>query len=106
MEDPSWLTNNSEWPNQPVTQPSLEFQKEAKLEKQNEVNTIEIANAFDKILEKYELHKALIVSAWVNRFIKTVIILNNQVLQQRQKLKNRRFYVKSDQKSLDSRETF
>ena len=70
LEDPSWLTNNSEWPNQPVTQPSLEFQKEAKLEKQNEVNIIEIANAFDKILEKYELHKALIVSAWVNRFIK------------------------------------
>ena len=69
-EGPSCLTNICEWPNQPVIQPSSEFQKEAKLEKQTVVNTTEIANAFDKLLEKYELHKALRASAWVKRFIK------------------------------------
>ena len=76
MEGPSWITNSSEWPNQPA----LESQKEAKLEKQIIVNTIEIASAFDKLLDKYELHKVLRVSTWVNRIIKIVIILNNQVL--------------------------
>ena len=40
------------------------------IEKQITVNTIEIANAFDKLLEIYELHKALRVSARVNRFIR------------------------------------
>ena len=80
LEGPSWITNSSEWPNQPVIQPALESQKEAKLEKQIIVNTIEIANAFDKLLDKYELHKVLRVSTWVNRIIKIVIILNNQVL--------------------------
>ena len=40
------------------------------MEKQIVVNTIEIANAFDKLLEKIELHKALSASSWVNRFIK------------------------------------
>ena len=67
---PSILTNSSEWPNQPVIQSSLESQKEAKLEKQILVNTIETTNAFDKLLEKFELHKVFRVSAWVNRFIK------------------------------------
>ena len=51
LEGPSWLTNSSEWPNYPVIQPLLESQKEAKLE-----NTTEMATAFDKLLEKYELH--------------------------------------------------
>lgn len=50
------------------------------LEKLFVVNTIEIANAFAKQLETYELQKALRVSACVNKFIKIVIFLNNQVL--------------------------
>ena len=34
LEGPSWITNSSEWSNQPVViQPSLESQKEVKLEK-------------------------------------------------------------------------
>ena len=41
----------------------LESQKEAKLEKQIVVDTIEIVNAFDKLLGKYEPHNALRVSA-------------------------------------------
>ena len=48
LEGPSWLTKSSKWPNQPVVRPSLESQKEAKLEIQIVINTIEIANAFDK----------------------------------------------------------
>ena len=70
LEGPSWLTDRSEWPNQPVIQLSLISQKETKLEKQIVVNTTEVAKAFDKLLEQYELHKALRVSAWVIRFIK------------------------------------
>ena len=70
-EGPSWLTNSRDGLNQTVIQPSLESQKQAKLEKQIVVNTIKIThNAFDKLLEKCELHKALKVSARVNRFIK------------------------------------
>ena len=30
------------------------------------LNTIEISNAFHKLLEKYELYKVLRVSTWVN----------------------------------------
>ena len=48
LKGPSWLTKSSKWPNQPVVQPSLESQKEAKLEIQIVINTIEIANVFDK----------------------------------------------------------
>ena len=59
LEVPSWLTNTSEWPNQPIIQPSLESQKEVKLEKQIVLNTTEIAKAFVKVLEKYELHKRI-----------------------------------------------
>ena len=70
MESSSWLINSSEWPIQPVTEPSAESQKEAKLEKQVVINTIEIANTFDNLLEKYELDKELRVSTWVNSFIK------------------------------------
>lgn len=70
LKGPSWLTNSSEWRNQPVIPPSVESQKEAQLEKQIVVNTSESANALDKLLEKYELLKALRVSAWVNKFIK------------------------------------
>ena len=70
LEGPSWLTNITEWSNHPVIRISLEFQKEAKLEKQIVVNTVEIANAFDKLLEKHELQKALRLSACIKRFIK------------------------------------
>ena len=66
LEGPSWLTNCSEWPSQPVIQPSLKSRKEGKLEKQ----IVEMANAFIKLLEKHELHKAMRVSAWVNRLMK------------------------------------
>ena len=49
LESPSLLTNRSELPNYPVIQPSLESQKEAKSEKQIVVDSIEIANVFDKL---------------------------------------------------------
>ena len=75
MEDPFWLTNSSEWSNQPIIHPALESQREAKLQKKITVNTIEIANAFNKLLDKYELQKELRVSAWVNRIIKNCQVL-------------------------------
>ena len=70
LEGPSLLTNSGEWANQSVIQLWLESQKETKLEKQIVLNTIEITNVFDKLVEKYELHNALRVSTWVNKFIK------------------------------------
>ena len=102
LEGPTWLTNRCEWPNQPVIQPSLESQKEATL-----VNTIEIANAFHKLLEKYELNKALRVSAWVKRFIK-----NCHHSKQSGRLitseieKQIKFYIKSEQNRSESCEKF
>ena len=75
LEDPFWLTNSSEWSNQPIIHPALESQREAKLQKKITVNTIEIANAFNKLLDKYELQKELRVSAWVNRIIKNCQVL-------------------------------
>ena len=99
MEGLSWLTNSNEWPNQPTIQPLLTSQEEAKLEKQIVVKAIEIADAFDKLLEKYELHKALIVSAWVNRFIKNchhselLVPLTTSEIE-----KYRKFYFKVEQK--------
>ena len=52
-EGPSWLTNENEWPNQPVIQPSVESQIEAKPEKQIIANTVERNSVYDKILSKF-----------------------------------------------------
>ena len=77
----------------------LESQKEAKLENQIAVNTIEIANAFDKLLQKYELHKALRVSTWVNRFIKNCHPSElSGPLTTSEFEEQRKFYIKGEQK--------
>ena len=107
LEGPSWLTNSSEWANQPIIQSSLEFQNEAKLEKQIVVITIETTSAFDKYLEKYELHKPLRVSAWVNRFIKNCHhSKQSDPLTTSEIEKQRKFYIISEQKRLVSSEKF
>ena len=61
-----WYQNCLTCGSQKEVQKKLKSRKEADLEKQIVENTIEIASAFDKLLEKYELHKALRISIWVN----------------------------------------
>ena len=104
-EDPYWLKNRSEWTIQSVIQPLLGSQKEAELEKQIVVNTIEIDNAFDNLLEKSELNKALRLSAWVNRLechhSKQSSPLTTSGIE-----KQRKFYIKGEQKRLESSEKF
>ena len=101
------VKNSSEWPNQPVILPSLESHEEAKLEKTNCSKYIKIANAFGKKLEKYELQKALTVSAWENRSIKNCHhskqsspFTTSEIEKQSQ------FYIESEQKRLESSEKF
>ena len=85
----------------------LKSQKEAILEKQIVVTTIEISNAFDKLLEKYELHKALRVLAWVNRFIKICHHFEQSGhLTAFEIEKKEKFYIKSEQKRLESSNKF
>ena len=69
--------------------------------------SIEIANAFDKLLKKFELNKALRVSTLINRFIKschhskqsgslTTLVIEKQI----------NFYIKNEQKRLECSEKF
>ena len=74
------------------------------------VNTMESANAFDKLLEKYELCKALRVSAWVNRFIKdchhskqSSSLTTSEIEKQR---KYTSLYLKSEHERLESSDKF
>ena len=79
----------------------MESQKEAKSEKQIVVNTIDISNVFNKLLEKYELHKALRVLNWVNRFIKNCHHSKKSgPLTTSEIEKQRKFYIKSEQKKI------
>ena len=61
----SWIAENNNWPYQPILSKSRESEKEAK--------TINNLNRkvylIDLLLDKYELHNILRVSAWVARFI-------------------------------------
>ena len=106
-EGPSWLTNSNEWPTQPVIQLSVESQKEAKPGKQILANTVETTSTFDTLLEKFELHKVLRVTAWVNRFIQNCRHSKESgPLKTSEIEKHRKFYIKSEQKRLESSDQF
>ena len=101
------MTNSSEWPNQPAIQPSVESQKEAKPEKQILANTVETTSTFDALLEKFELHKVLRVTARVNRFIQNCRHSKQSApLKTSEIEKQRKFYIKSEQKRLESSDQF
>ena len=76
------------------------------MEKQIVVNTIEIANAFDKLLEKIELHKALSASSWVNRFIKICHYSELSGPLTSEVEKQIKFYIKGEQKRSERSEKF
>ena len=71
-EGPSWLQVKENWPRQPDIKPSEESQKEVKISKEHKsivFTIVPIQNDFDLILHKFDLHKALRISAWILRFI-------------------------------------
>ena len=59
---PSWIAGNSKWPDQPILSEASE--KEAKIIKNILATTVKLKDLFDLLLDKYELHKVLRVSAW------------------------------------------
>ena len=62
---------------------------------------------FDKLLEKYELHKALRVSVCVNRFIRNCHESKQSgPLTTAEIEEQRKFHIKSEQKRLESSEKF
>ena len=69
---PSWLQFRENWPRQPDIKPSVESEKEVKISKEHKsivITTVEIQHDFDLLLHKFDLHKALRISAWSLRFI-------------------------------------
>ena len=52
-----------------MIEPSLERQKEIKFITKVVANNVDTTTRFDLLLEKHELHKALRILAWINRFI-------------------------------------
>ena len=71
-EGPSWLQVKENWPRQPDIKPSEESEKEVKFSKEHKsvvFRTVAIQDDFDLILHKFDLHKALRISAQILRFI-------------------------------------
>ena len=105
---PSWLQVKENWPRQPDIKPSVESEKEVKISKGRIVIArIEIQNDFDLIRHKFDLHKALRISAWILRFINncrknkkssplTTIELVNQ----------KKIYIKREQEKIVSSDRF
>ena len=63
---PSWLQVKEKWSRQPDIKPSEESQKELKISKEHKAIvflTAAIQDDFDLILHKFDLHKALRISA-------------------------------------------
>ena len=71
LKGPSWLTKESEWPVDIVTSPSKESQAEAKVIKEILAVTVQVEqDDQDNLLEKWDLWKALRITAWIARFVK------------------------------------
>ena len=60
---PSCRAENNKWPDQPILGESKESEKEAKIMKNILAITVKQNDLFDFLLDKYELHKVLRVSA-------------------------------------------
>ena len=66
---PSWIVENNKSPDQPILSESRESEKEVKIIKNILAATVKQKDLFDFLLDKYEIHKVLRVSAWITRFI-------------------------------------
>ncbi len=71
FKGPPWLTKEGEWPEDIVTSPSKESLAEAKVIK--EILTIAVESeqdGLDNLIEKWDLWKAVRITAWIARFTK------------------------------------
>ena len=66
---PSWTAGSNKRPDQPILSESKESVKEAKISKNILATRFKQKYLFDLLLDKYELHKVLWVSAWITRII-------------------------------------
>ena len=69
---PSWLQVKENWPRQLGIKQFEESEKEVKILKEHKsivITTGAVQDDFDLILHKFDLHKALKISAWILRFI-------------------------------------
>ena len=66
---PSWIAENNKSPDQPILSESRGSEKEVKIIKNILAATVKRKDLFDFLLDKYEIHKVLRVSAWITRFI-------------------------------------
>ena len=66
---PLWIAENNKSPDQPILSESRGSEKEVKIIKNILAATVKQKDLFDFLLDKYEIHKVLRVSAWITRFI-------------------------------------
>ena len=67
-EGPDWLSHHEQWPQNILSQPSEASETEAKVSKEIVACAVEQKDAFDEVLARFCLSKALRVCAWVSRF--------------------------------------
>ena len=107
---PSWLQVKENWPRQPDTTPSVEFEKEIKISKEHTtiiIATVGIQNDFDLILHNFDLHKAFRISAWILRFINNCRKNKKSgPLRTLDLVNQKKNFIKHEQKKLASSERF
>ena len=103
---PCWLQVKENWPRQPDIKPYEESEKEVKISKEHKpivFTTISIQDDFDLILHKFDLHKALRVSAWILRFISSCRKNKKSgPLSTAELVNKKKFYIKREQEKVVS----
>ena len=67
---PEWFADLTSWPEDIVTQASQQSDAERKVQREIFAAAIKISDELDRVLEKFDLHKALRVCAWASCFIR------------------------------------
>ena len=70
---PTWLSDQTEWPEDVVITTSPEAEREIKYEQMAKVFTTvsdKAGEVIDEFMEKYDLRKTLRICAWIQRFVK------------------------------------
>ena len=67
---PKWLAELTSWPEYTVTQASQQSDAERKVQREIFAVAIKICDGLDRVLEKFDLHKALRVCSWVSHFVR------------------------------------
>ena len=103
---PSWLQVKENWSRQPDIKPSVESEKEVKVSKEHKyivITAVEIQDDFDLLLHKFDLHKALRISAWILRFINNCRKNKKSgPLTAAELVNKKKFYIKREQEKIVS----